>query len=159
MVTVYFCLLPVIAAIVGFTTREGAVSIGVLRPTRVLTTTLTAWASVVLASVLSIGVVATTGRVYGLSQNNKCSFCSIWVYANGAKTERIKISRGALRAPRIVPALGGCLDPRSGSGMTIEFGSGMTRMLIRFPIGVGNDNGGVINGLWDDRRGMYFYRI
>lgn len=24
---------------------------------------------------------------------------------------------------------------------------------------VGNDNGGVINGLWDDRRGMYFYKI
>lgn len=42
----------------------------------------------------------------------------------------------------------------------------MKRMLIRFPIGVGNDNcvvgndnGGVINGLCDDRRGMYFYRI
>ena len=58
------------------------------------------------------------------------------------------------------------MDPRSGSGMTIvlsgmtiEFGSGMTRMLIRFPIGVWNDNGGVINGLWDDRRGMYFYKI
>jgi hypothetical protein len=29
-------------------------------------------------------------------------------------------------------------------------------VLIRFPIGVGNDNGGVINGLWDDRRWMYF---
>lgn len=49
---------------------------------------------------------------------------------------------------------------------------GMTvKVLIRFPIGVGNDNGvvwnenrvvvvcGVINGLWDDRRGMYFYGI
>ena len=50
--------------------------------------------------------------------------------------------------------------------------------MFRFPIGVGNDNcvvgddrcvvgndngmvvvSGVINGLWDDRRGMYFYRI
>ena len=63
----------------------------------------------------------------------------------------------------MVSALGGYLDPRSGSGMK--------RMLIRFPIGVGNDNcvvgnengvvvvSGVINGLWDDRRGMYFYRI
>ena len=37
---------------------------------------------------------------------------------------------------------------------------GMTVVvLIRFPIGVGNDNGGVINGLWEDRRGMSFYGI
>ena len=32
----------------------------------------------------------------------------------------------------MVPALGGDLDPRSGSGMTRE-------VLIRFPIGVGDD--------------------
>ncbi len=36
------------------------------------------------------------------------------------------------------------------SGMTDEFGSGMTRMLIRFPIGVGNDYCvvGDDGGLW-----------
>ena len=33
----------------------------------------------------------------------------------------------------MVPALGGHLDPRSGSGMMVE-------VLIRFQIGVGNDN-------------------
>ena len=41
----------------------------------------------------------------------------------------------------MVPALGGYLDPRSGSGMTRWWLSGMTEeVLIRFPIGVGNDN-------------------
>lgn len=52
------------------------------------------------------------------------------------------------------------MDPRSGSGMTDVFLLGMTvEVLIRFPIGVGDENGGVINGLWDDRRGMFFYKI
>ena len=63
---------------------------GVLHLTRVMTTALTACPSVVLAA-MSVGPTAATGEVYGLSQNNKCSFTSIRVYANGAKTERIKI--------------------------------------------------------------------
>ena len=90
MAIVSFCLLPVIATGHRFTTQESTVTTGVLRLTRVMTTALTACYSVVLSAV-SIGATATTGEVYGLSQNNKCSFTSIRVYANGAKTERIKI--------------------------------------------------------------------
>ena len=93
METVSFCLLPV-GARHRFTTRERAVYIRVLRPSRVMTTTLTACASIVMAT-LSIWASATTGIVYGLSLNNNCSFTSIRVYANGAKTERIKIFSGA----------------------------------------------------------------
>lgn len=70
IVTVYFCLLPVIAAIVGFTTREGAVTIGVLRPTRVMASTRTACTSIVLTTMF-IGASATTGGVCVLFQNSK----------------------------------------------------------------------------------------
>ena len=69
-------------------------STGVLHLTRVMTTALTNCASIVLTA-MSIRTAATAGRVYGLSQNDKCSFTSIRVYANGAKTERIKIFSGA----------------------------------------------------------------
>ena len=90
MVTVSFCLLPVIASGHRFAALESSLTIGVLSPTRVMTTALSACSSIVLTA-MSIGAAATTGGVYGLSQNNKCSFTSIRVYANGAKTERIKI--------------------------------------------------------------------
>ena len=86
-------LLLVIATGLRSTALEAAVTIGVLILRRVMTTTLTTWASIVL-STMSVGTSATSGRVCGLSQNNKCSFTSIRVYANGGKTERIKIFSG-----------------------------------------------------------------
>ncbi len=89
MVIVFFCLLPVVAPH-RLAARESTVTIGVLRLTRVMATKLTNCASIVLTA-MSIRATAATGIVYGLSQNNKCSFISIRVYANGAKTERIKI--------------------------------------------------------------------
>jgi hypothetical protein len=94
MVKVSFCLLPVIATGHRLNTQEITVTIGVLRPSRIVSTSLAAWKSKVL-STMSILAAAATGEVCGLSQNNKCSFTSIRVYANGAKTKRIKIFSGA----------------------------------------------------------------
>ena len=94
MAIVSFCLLPVVATGHRLTTQESTVTSGVLHLSRVMTTALTTCTSIVLTA-MSIGATATSGRVFGLSQNNKCSFTSIRVYANGAKTERIKIFSGA----------------------------------------------------------------
>lgn len=117
MVIVSICLLPVIVTGHRFTSRESTATTGVLRLTRAVTATLTTCYSVVLTT-MSIGTPVASVKVSVPSQNSKCSFTSIRVYANGAKTERIKIFSGAFKAPRIVPALGGHLDPRSESGMT-----------------------------------------
>lgn len=63
METVSFCLLPVVATGLRFlriTSQESAVSIGVLRPTGVMTATLTAWASLIFPT-LSFFATASTG--------------------------------------------------------------------------------------------------
>ena len=80
MAIVSFSLLLVIAAGPRFTTRGRAVSIGVRRPARVMTTSLTACTSVVLAT-MSVGTAATPGKVYGLSQNSKW-LCLAYVFAS-----------------------------------------------------------------------------
>ena len=92
MEKVSFCLLPVIATGRRFTSRERTVTTGVLRLesgvlglSGVVIATLTACTSVVFTA-MSMCSAATAGKVCGLSQNNKCSFTSIRVYANGVKT-------------------------------------------------------------------------
>ena len=80
MAIVSFCLLPVIATGHRLTTQERTVTIGVLRPSRVMTTALIACSSIVLTTV-SIGTAATTGGVYGLSQNSKW-ICLAYVFAS-----------------------------------------------------------------------------
>ena len=80
MVTVSFCLLPVIATGHRFKTQERAVSTGVLRLTRVMTTSLATCTSIVLTA-MSLGTTATTGKVCGLSQNSKW-LCLAYVFAS-----------------------------------------------------------------------------
>lgn len=80
METVYFCLLPVIAKGHRLSTQESTVTIGVLRPTRVMPITHTACSSIVL-SAMSSGKVATAGGVCGLSQNSKW-ICLAYVFAS-----------------------------------------------------------------------------
>jgi hypothetical protein len=70
MVTVSFCLLPVIAAGHRFTPRERAVFAGVLHLAGLITTALSVCTSVVLTT-MSIGSTAAAARVYGLFQNSK----------------------------------------------------------------------------------------
>ena len=94
MVIVFFYLPPVVAAGLRFSAQERSLTIGVLRPTRVMSTTLTTCTSMFITT-MSFRAAATLGEVCGLSQNNKCSLTSIRVYVNGAKTERIKIFSGA----------------------------------------------------------------
>ena len=71
MVAVSFCLLPVIATGLRFSALEMAVTTGVLHLTRVVAGTLAACSSIIVLSTMSIGSTATTGWVFGLSQNNK----------------------------------------------------------------------------------------
>ena len=93
MVTVSLCLLPVIATGHRLTTQESTVNTGVLHLTRVVTTALNACSSIALTS-LTFGSTASTGKVYGLSQNNKCSLPP-FVFTRMEKTKRIKIFSGA----------------------------------------------------------------
>ena len=60
MVTVSFCLLPVVAMGHRFTTRETTVTIGVLHPTIVMSNMLTTFTSIVLPA-MSLGAAASTG--------------------------------------------------------------------------------------------------